>query len=152
MNVDLPTLSAAAYLHGEDMVLLDGETFSEIAKTLMFKNKKRNLIDSISVELTIKNNQMEVYPFMLEMDKYRAAISGTHNFDMSFNYHISLLNPLKIGLNIYGNLEKPKFKLVLPKYKDEKSVTRSTSLQGKTLNLRQQFQKSLQQIILEQTN
>lgn len=152
MNVDLSTLSAAAYLHGEDMVLLDGETFSEIAKTLMFKNKKRNLIDSISVELTIKNNQMEVYPFMLEMDKYRAAIGGTHNFDMSFNYHISLLNPLKLGLNVYGNLEKPKFRLVLPKYKDEKSVTRATSLQGKTLNLRQQFQKSLQQIILEQTN
>ena len=35
----LPTLYASCFLRGKDMVLLDGETFAEISKTLMFKNK-----------------------------------------------------------------------------------------------------------------
>ena len=40
MMIDLPTLRAAAYLDGKDLVLLDGETFAEISKMLMFKNKE----------------------------------------------------------------------------------------------------------------
>ena len=56
------------------MVLLDGETFTEISKTLMFKNKKRNMIDSISVDLAIKDNKIEVFPFLVEMDRYKVAV------------------------------------------------------------------------------
>lgn len=42
MMIDLPTLRAAAYLDGKDLVLMDGETFAEISKMLMFKNKERD--------------------------------------------------------------------------------------------------------------
>ncbi len=156
MNVVMPTVEAAAYLHGENMVLLDGETFSEIAKKLLFKNKQRNLIDSISVEFTVEDNQMEIYPFMLEIDKYRVAVGGTQNFDSSFDYHISVLKtPFWLGLlkwagwNVRGTFDDMQITPGSKKYKDENAITRTTSLQGKTLNLRQRFQQSLREIIIE---
>ena len=46
------------------------------------------------------------------MDRYRAAVGGSQDLDMNFNYHISILKspiPFKLGLNISGNLDKMKF-------------------------------------------
>lgn len=114
MNIDLSTLNAACSIHGENMVLLDGETFTEIAKMMHFKNKQRNLIDRISVNMLVRNNQIELFPFIIEMDRYKAAVSGVQKLDMSFNYHISVLKspiPFRLGINIFGTLDKFKFRL-----------------------------------------
>ena len=42
-----------------------GEAMNRISKTLMFKNKKRNMIDSIAVDLAIHDNKIEVFPFLV---------------------------------------------------------------------------------------
>ncbi|MCD8178922.1 MAG: outer membrane assembly protein [Tannerellaceae bacterium] len=121
MSVILPSLNSACYLSGQNMVLLDGETFAEISRTLMFKNKKRNLIDSISVDLSIRDNKIEIFPFLLEMDRYRVAVGGTHNLDMTFDYHLSVLKspvPFKLGIDVTGNLDKFKYKITKCRYKD----------------------------------
>ena len=65
MNFLMPTVNAACRIHGENMVLLDGETFTEISKMLHFKNKKRNMIDKISVEMLVRDNQIEIFPFVI---------------------------------------------------------------------------------------
>lgn len=151
-NLKLPTVNAAAWLKGNSLVLLDGQDFAEIAKMLMFKNKKRNLIDSISVEMVVRNNQMEILPFVFEMDRYKAAVGGTHGFDMSFNYHISVLRspiPFKLGVNVYGTLEKPKFRLVAPKYSDPKTAVRMGTLLDGRVNIRQELQRALDKTISE---
>ena len=51
-----------------------GETFSEISKMLMFKNKERNLIDSVAVDFRIKDGMIEVFPFLVEVDRYKVAV------------------------------------------------------------------------------
>lgn len=79
----------------------------------MFKNKKENMFDSISVNITVDNGAVKVYPFVVEIDRYRAAVGGTQNLDMSFNYHVSILKsplPFKAGVDLYGNLDKVKFR------------------------------------------
>ena len=122
MNIDLSTLNAACSIHGENMVLLDGETFTEIAKMMHFKNKQRNLIDRISVNMLVRNNQIELFPFIIEMDRYKAAVSGVQKLDMSFNYHISVLKspiPFRLGINIFGTLDKFKFRLGRARYRSE---------------------------------
>ena len=43
------------------------------------------------VEATVANNRVDVFPFIMEMDRYRAAIAGSHHMDKSFHYHISIL-------------------------------------------------------------
>lgn len=123
MNIVLPSVNAGIFLKGHDLVLLDGETFSEIAKMLMFSKKTENLIDSVSVEMLVKNNEIEIYPFMVSMDKYRLGIGGTQGLDESFNYHIALLKPIRLGLDVYGaDFDNIKFKLASVKFKDSNTV------------------------------
>ena len=101
MNIELPTLNAACSIRGENLVLLDGETFTEISKMLRFKNRERNLIDRISVDLLVHDNRIELFPFIVEMDRYKAAVSGVQRLDMSFDYHISVLKspiPFRLGV------------------------------------------------------
>ena len=123
MNVVLPSVNAGVFLKGENLVLLDGETFSEIAKMLMFSKKTENLIDSVSVEMLVRNNEIEIYPFMVSMDKYRLGVGGTQGLDESFNYHVALLKPIMLGLDVYGkDFDNIKFKLAAVKFKNSNTV------------------------------
>ena len=152
MSIELPSLHSACYLHGENMVLLDGETFTEISKPLMFKNKKRNVIDSISVDLAIKDNKIEVFPFLVEMDRYKVAVGGTHNLDMTFNYHLSVLKspvPFKLGIDITGNLDNFKYKIVKCRYKDLFKPAKEAELDSTRTNVRKEIRESIRKQIKE---
>lgn len=142
MNVVLPTIEGVARIKGDSLVLLDGETFAEIAKMLKFKNRERNLVDNIAVEVAIKDNQVEVFPFIMKMDRYTAAISGKQDLDMNFDYHISVLKspvPLKMGININGNMDDFKFKIGKAKYKDTNLPVYSKMIDSTRVNLLEQI-------------
>ena len=152
MSILLPTLNASCFMRGKDMVLLDGETFAEISKTLMFKNKKRNLIDSIAVDLAIKDSKIEVFPFLVEMDRYKVAVGGTHNMDMTFDYHLSVLKspvPFKLGIDITGNLDDFKFKIVRCKYKDFLQPAKQAELDSTRRNVRELIRDEIRRQIRE---
>lgn len=152
MNVVLPSVNAGAWLRGDSLVLMDGETFSEIAKMLMFSKKTRNVIDSVSVELLVKNNEIEIYPFMVSMDKYRLGVGGTQGLDESFNYHIALLKPIRLGLDVYGtDFDNIKFRLASVKFKDGKTVIGKGGylIREEDVNVRQMFHKKVVEDILE---
>ena len=46
-DLKLSTLRGAAALNGQNLVLIDNETFTQIAKYLMFNKKTKNIVDSI---------------------------------------------------------------------------------------------------------
>ena len=152
MSLIMPSINSSCYLHGDNMVLLDGETFTEISKTLMFKNKKRNMIDSISVDLAIKDNKIEVFPFLVEMDRYKVAVGGTHNLDMTFNYHLSVLKspvPFKLGIDITGNLDDFKYKITKCKYKDIFKPAKQAELDSTRKNIRKDIRDAVRKQIEE---
>ena len=133
VNILLPSLTAAMHLHGDSLVLLDGETFTRISKALMFKNKKRNLIDSVSVVVAVQDGKITIYPFVIEIDKYKVAVGGWQDMDMNYRYHISLLEAPVLkgltrgGITMNGNFndEKlPRPKLGHPLYKDAATQAR----------------------------
>lgn len=138
MNIRIPTLKSALNIKGDSLVLMDGETFAEIAKMLMFKNKKENVFDSISVNVTVNDGKVTVYPFLVEIDRYRAAVGGTQGLDMNFDYHISILKsplPFKAGVNVSGNLDKMKFRIGKAKYKDAVSPAEIRKVDSTRVNL-----------------
>lgn len=152
MSLIMPSINSSCYLHGNNMVLLDGETFTEISKTLMFKNKERNMIDSISVDLAIKDNRIEVFPFLVEMDRYKVAVGGTHNLDMTFNYHLSVLKspvPFKLGIDITGNLDDFKYKVTKCKYKDIFQPAKQAELDSTRKNIRKDIRDAVRKQIEE---
>ena len=137
-DIKFSTLRGAAAINGHDLVVLDNETYKKIAKKLMFSKKTQNKIDSLSTEITIFRNEVDVYPFLLSIDKYSAIISGRHNLDMTYDYNISLVKPIRIGLDIIGLNDKLKYKLGKAKYAtlfkpEKRNVVESNILELKTL-------------------
>ncbi len=176
MEPVLSTLQTACHINGKNLVLLDGETFTTVAKYLMFKKKTKNVIDNMSVEFTIDKNMLSVYPFTLSMDKYKVAVSGKMDFDFKYFFHISVLEPKALpNLGINVQTKEPKknkkdkgkdeeeegelaeetddfqFRLVKPLYKDEKSIAQSINLVNKSglgrISLQQNLRKTIQNII-----
>lgn len=106
MNVVLPTLDGIMRFTGTELALKDSKEFTKIAKLLLFKDNSKAVIDNMSVTGMVRNNTVEVFPFVLDVDRYLLAASGIQNLDESFNYHISVIrSPLmvKFGLNAWGD-------------------------------------------------
>lgn len=126
MSIALPSLESVMSLSGTDLVLMDGETFRQISKMLLFKNKEKNTIDSLGVNIVVhKGGVINVPPFEVEIDRYRAIVGGTQtldfkNFDINYAYNVSIIKsplPIKAGVDIKGkngdfdyNITKAKLK------------------------------------------
>ena len=120
MNVVLPSLDGIMRFTGSQLTLKDSKEFTKIAKLLLFKDKTKAVIDNMSVSGMVRDNTVEVFPFVLDVDRYLLAASGIQNLDESFNYHISVIrSPLmvKFGLNAWGqDFDHIKYGLGLARY------------------------------------
>ena len=116
------TLKAACSIEGQDLVVLDSETFNKIKKLLFFSKKTDNKIDSLDVQFTVFKNEIDVYPFSVTMDKYTAMLYGRHNLDMSYDYNIAVLSPPilnRLGIEIKGpDFDNMKFKVRRSRHKN----------------------------------
>ncbi len=126
MNVVMPSVDGVMRISGKNLTLAQDEDLRKLTKILRFRNKKELRIDSMSVEGLIKNSELEVFPFILGVDRYKVALSGVQNLDMSFRYHVSVIkSPLlfKFGVDLYGtDFDHLKFKLGKAKYRSEKKI------------------------------
>ncbi len=120
LQVDLKSLSSILHLSGRKLSVADDETFRSIAKMLMFKDKQKAIIDTLSANVVVRNGNVTVLPFEAAVDRYRVIIGGTQDFDMNFNYNISVMKsplPFKAGVDIFGNLDDFDFKVTKAKLK-----------------------------------
>ena len=146
------TIRGAAAFQGQNLTLMDTETFDMIASKLMFSKKTENIVDSVSVEMTLFRDEVDLYPFLIVMDKYKAVISGRHNMDNSFNYHISVTDtplPVRLGLNVSGTIDDLKYDLVPCKYKHLYNPEKQGALETQTLRLKKLISESLKENVKE---
>lgn len=127
-ELKISMLKGATAIQGKNLVVLDNKTYKKISKLLNFRNKNKNVIDSLSAEITVLKDEVDVYPFLITMDKYQAIVSGRHNLDMTFDYKFGMVKPpliSRLGLELTGNLDKIKYRF---KYKKNLGLE---SLKGK---------------------
>lgn len=151
MNIRIPTMRSAMHIKGDSLVLMDGETFAEISKMLMFKNKKVNVFDSISVNVTVNDGNVIIYPFLVEIDRYKAAIGGRQGLDMTMDYHISILKsplPFKAGVNITGTIDKMKFRIGKAKYKDAVTPVEMHRVDSTRMHMGDEISKRFHRIVV----
>jgi hypothetical protein len=120
MNIVMPSAKGVIRIEGEDLQLVNTPQFTSLAKILMFKDKNVGYVDHLQVEANLSDGQLEIFPFVLKMDKYALAMSGIQNVDTQFRYHVSLIKsplPFKLGVDLWGNFDDFKFSLCKPKYK-----------------------------------
>lgn len=144
------TLLGAAAIEGKDLVVLDSETFDTIAKLLSFQKSQENKIDSLVVDMTVFRNEVDVYPFVIGMDKYQLILSGRHNLDMSFNYHIDCISPIRLGLDVKGTLDDLDFKITPTRYKNLFVPERRNDVQERTVKLMDLINSSLKEKVVEE--
>jgi hypothetical protein len=148
MNVDLDRTMATVNLHGENLVLIETETLGAFVQRLMFRRKDENIIDSLSVDLVVKDGHIEVFPFRLVMGRWTVAVGGTQDLDMNLNYHITVLQspwfvPFKLGIDVSGPAEKFKWRLKSPKYRRMDSPVISMELRDRTINVQGEVRRLL---------
>jgi hypothetical protein len=146
------TLRGAAAINGQDLTLSDMTVLPKISRKLLFKKQTEAKVDSLSVEMTIYRNEIDLYPFLISLGKYKAVISGRHNLDMTYNYHISITDtplPIRFGLNIISSPKRTKFPLTRCKYARLYRPGKQNAVDKKTLELKQLISNSLKSGVKE---
>ncbi len=147
----MSTLLGSAAISGQDLVVLDNNSISQIAKLMQFKSWKdkddKIKIDSLSVEMTCLRKEIEVFPFLLNIGKYQLCASGKHTLDNQCGYHVELLkNPLmaKVAVDVQGDLSKPKISLGQVRYADLYKPERQGVVEKQTLELKRMIRQALE--------
>ena len=138
MNVQMPTLNGLVRVAGEDLFIRNAGSLRKVTRLLMFKDKNIGQIQDMYVDAVIGDNKVEVYPFVLGVDKYKVALAGTQGFNGSMRYNISILEsflPFRFGIDIYGNLDKWRFSLGRNKYRKGRVPSFTADLDTMQVNL-----------------
>lgn len=124
MNFLAPTINGMFKIGGTGLVLEDIGSLEKITKVLMFKDKTTGRIDDMTISGVIADSMLEVFPFILSVDRYTLALQGIQNFNKSFDYHASIIKsplPLKVGVKIYGSdFDNWKYRIGRAKYRTTK--------------------------------
>lgn len=140
MNIEIPTIDGVIRIKGDNLALSESTAFSEIAKKLKFKDRTGGHIDHMSVEGLIKDNRLEIFPFVLKVDRYTLAMSGIQNLDTSFKYHVSVIDsplPFRVGVDLSGNFDDFRFRIGKAKYKSTEVPVFSEVIDKTRINLRE---------------
>ena len=138
MNILTPTMNGVLKIKGREVALEDSPEFRKLAKMLMFKDKKFGKVGDMSVSGIVSDNRLEIFPFVLNVDRYVLAMSGLQQFDQTFTYHVSVIKsplPFRFGINLFGNFDKWKFKIGKAKYKNTNVPVFSAVIDTVQMNL-----------------
>ena len=138
MNVLMPSLNGLVRIAGEELFIKNAGSLRKVTRLLMFKDKNIGQIQDLYVDAVIGDNKVEVYPFVLGVDKYKVALAGTQGFNGNMRYNISILEsflPFRFGIDIYGNLDKWRFSLGRNKYRRGRVPSFTADLDTMQVNL-----------------
>lgn len=147
----MSSLLGSAAISGKNLVVMDNSSIAQIAKLMQFKSWKEKddkiRIDSLDVEMSCFRKEVEVFPFLLNIGKNQLCISGRHNLDNRCNYHIELLkSPLlaKVGVDVKGDLKKPKIALGEVKYSDLYRPEKQGVVENRVLETKKRIREALE--------
>ncbi|MEG1852981.1 MAG: AsmA-like C-terminal region-containing protein [Bacteroidales bacterium] len=118
MYVEIPSLYSVAQVRGEHLSIEKDKVLPKFLGWLIFGKNKKIELDSVRVDLIVKDSILSVYPFVVDVGRYRLLARGVQHLDQSFFYHLTLLKwPLwvKLGFDVYGKPHQVHFKLACPK-------------------------------------
>lgn len=121
MNVLMPTVDGLVRITGRNLKVTDAGKLRAVTSLLMFKDKNIGDIDDLDMDAVIENNQVEIYPFTVGVDRYKIALMGVQGLDKTMRYNASIIKapllPIRFGVNIYGTLDDFKFSVGRSKYR-----------------------------------
>lgn len=119
MSVIPQSVVSAAFIEGRNLSVEKRKIMPRFIGWLLFGKRERLSIDSITMNLEIKDNTLYLQPLTFNIGKYGIGASGIATTDYLY-YHIALLkSPLRIkfGFDIYGSPKKLHYRLTSYKNK-----------------------------------
>ena len=138
MNVIFPSTNGLLRIAGRDLYVANAGSLRKITRLLLFRNKNIGHIRDLDVEAVVKDNKLEVYPFILGVDRYTLALMGRQKFSGEMKYNVSIIKsilPFRFGINIFGTMDNWKFSLGRSKYKNDQVPTFRESLDTMHVNI-----------------
>lgn len=139
MNLILPSVEGMFKIGGKDLIVEEIGDLRKLTRLLMFKNKKSIIIDDMSVYGLMSDSQIELFPFLLSVDRYSIAISGWQRLDQSYKYKLSLVRsplPFPVGIRLKGkDFNHLKIGLMKPQYRSTKIPAFTEEVDNMQINL-----------------
>ena len=138
MNVLFPTAEGLLRIGGRDLCVHNAGSFRKITRLMLFRNKNIGEIRDLDVEAVLKDNKLEVYPFILGVDRYTLALMGRQKLSGEMKYNVSIIKsilPFRFGINIFGTMDDWKFSLGRSKYKNDQVPTFREGLDTMHVNI-----------------
>jgi hypothetical protein len=140
----ISTLRAAADIRGKNLTVNDHFTFTKITDLLGVSTNGEYCVDTLDVQLTFSDNQLNIWPSQIAIGKYSAIADGYLTVDKNAEFHIAVTEspvPLPLGLKLSGPLDKLKFHLESSKYPNHYTRIKHSE--------RKEFHKNLRKLIAE---
>ena len=140
----IPTLRAAADIKGKNLMVNDHFTFTKITDLLGVSTNGEYRVDTLDVQLTFSDSQLNIWPSQIAIGKYSAIADGYLTVDKNAEFHIAVTEspvPLPLGLKLSGPLDKLKFHLESSKYPNHYTRIKHSE--------RKEFHKNLRKLIAE---
>lgn len=122
MCLVLPSMEGTVMLHADSLEVPDLGEYKKYAKLLMFRKIKDVQVHDLDISGTVAESQMEVYPFLVGVDRYSFALTGDQGLDKKFNYRATIIKspmPLRLGGKLSGKAyTRVKFRLCKPQFKN----------------------------------
>lgn len=118
MNVLMHTVDGVAKVFGKEMKISDAGNLRLVTSLMLFKNKNIGPLGDISASASIHDARLDIYPFLLDVDRYQLALSGIYGIDGVMDYYVSILKsplPLRFGVRVWNNGAGGKMRYALGK-------------------------------------
>ncbi|MDE6716706.1 MAG: hypothetical protein K2J70_00805 [Muribaculaceae bacterium] len=113
MYVNIPSMAADIRIQGDGLTVHQSPFIRHITRMLLIREDGDLHIADMNVHASLHDNLLELYPFNFIVDKYRLRMGGVNNFNGDLYYHIGVEKsfiPFPFGINIIGNISKPKIR------------------------------------------
>ncbi|MBQ3710798.1 MAG: hypothetical protein II891_00170 [Bacteroidales bacterium] len=138
MNVIMPSLDGLIRITGNDLEITDVGELRKVTRFL-FKDPNIGHIDDLAVDAIVENNQLEIYPFLLGVDRYQLALMGVQGLDGKMRYNASIIKapllPIKFGVNVFGKTDDMHFSIGRSKYRNGKVPVFTEELDDIQINI-----------------
>lgn len=146
-GIKYSTIRGASAFEGKDLVLIDNETFNKISKMLMFKKRTKNVVDSLSTELTIFRDEVELFPFLMAMDNYQVVLQGKYNLGKNYMFKAETISPIRIGVDLKSTeskgLKLSKLKLLNLQYTNLFKPEKQNATQRQVMEMKKMISDAL---------
>lgn len=159
MSPVLTSLNALGTIKSDSVKITETENFNKITSLVGIGSSGQvsKVLKSVNANFTVKDGKVQITPFPVKLGNMNLMVGGQQGLDQVADFQIDMAVPAKqlagkanelmqqiglqgtnastvnIGVAVGGNVSSPTFKLVAPKYMDNKGIGQQATDQVKDL-------------------